>query len=215
MVNGQSGASLPQTKPNCVKGAYNMAGLPTLWTDFDRTFHPASLRPLLRQIDDIFSDLFVSQGVSEEQEGARGANYGSVYTPPMHVEETADNYLLTVDLPGVAKEDLTIETQGGRLLISGERKRMHEQRTTNGYQAQRLYGRFQRSISLPEGVQGDQIEAHYRDGVLSVAVPKPGNLKATKVKIGEGRPGFFKSLLADKKGKEQGEPEADQVKLAN
>ena len=83
-----------------------------------------------------------------------------------------DNRLVTrVDLPGMKKEDVSVEVTDGHLALSGERKRETEEKKDNFYRSEREYGSFYRAVPLPEGVKLEDVKATFSDGVLEVSVP--------------------------------------------
>jgi HSP20 family protein len=106
------------------------------------------------------------------------------WAPPMDLVEAEDHFLLKADLPGLGDEDVTIEVQDGTLTISGERKSEHETREKGWYRLERSFGRFSRSLTLPEGVDADKIEASFDKGVLEVRIPKPEERKPRRIEIG-------------------------------
>jgi len=114
------------------------------------------------------------------------------FSPVFDLEELDDHYVLSVDLPGLDKEDIKVECSNNQLVISGERK---ESNKRGNRRSERTYGFFQRSFTLPEGVKLEEIVAEYRDGVLQVAVPKTQEAHSREIKIGEPKPGFFDRLL--------------------
>lgn len=97
------------------------------------------------------------------------------YQPSSEVAEAEDHYLVSFDVPGVAKEDLDIELEKSVLTVKGERKG-------------RLAGKFQRAVSLPQGVTAEQLEATHENGVLTIKVPKPKAAQRTRIRIGEAQP---------------------------
>jgi HSP20 family protein len=103
------------------------------------------------------------------------------FTPPLDVQETAEEYLVLVDLPGVKVEDVTIELNDHVLTLSGVRT---ADVSGDARVAERSYGAFARSLTLPKGVDGDRISAEHSDGVLSVRIPKPAEQKPKKIAIG-------------------------------
>lgn len=105
------------------------------------------------------------------------------FTPLLDVRETDDEYLVLVDLPGVKSEDVTIELNDQVLSISGSRVPVE---TGQSQLAERPYGSFVRSLTLPKGVDGDQIRADYHDGVLELHIPKPAEIKPKKIAISPG-----------------------------
>ena len=101
------------------------------------------------------------------------------WVPRMETYRKDNDYIVRIDLPGVNPEDVHVETEGNFLMISGERKgeeKGSEYRET-------FYGRFERQITLPQGVQADKVTARYQHGVLEVQVPLPAQLAGRKVPI--------------------------------
>jgi HSP20 family protein len=97
----------------------------------------------------------------------------SRWAPQVEIDQRGDKLVVRADLPGMKKEDLNIEVDDGVLTISGERKQAQEENRAGFYRSERSYGQFFRSIPLPEGVNADQAEASFNDGVLEVSFPAP------------------------------------------
>jgi HSP20 family protein len=137
--------------------------------------------PFSREADRLF-DAFFGQG---DREARR-------WVPPVDLVEAEDHFVLKADLPGMTQDDVSIEVQDGTLSISGERKAEHEQRERGWYRIERSFGSFSRSLTLPEGVDPDRIQAEFRDGVLEVRIPKPEERKPRRIEIsasnGGGQP---------------------------
>ncbi len=95
------------------------------------------------------------------------------WMPQVETFRRGDKLVVRADLPGMKKEDVTAEVDDGVLTISGERCDEREDKGTDFFRSERSYGQFCRSIPLPEGVTGDQVEATFKDGVLEVTVPAP------------------------------------------
>ena len=110
-----------------------------------------------------------SGGRGLQQQG-RGQSY---WTPPMEVFQRGNEMVVRADLPGISPDDVQIDVEDGVLTISGERRNNNEDRQEGFYRSERSYGAFARSIALPEGVDEDQVRAHYEHGVLEVTVPLP------------------------------------------
>ena len=108
------------------------------------------------------------------------------WVPAMDVTETDEQYVLRTDLPGISESDVNVELDDNVLTISGERKSEHEQRSEGFYRVERASGSFSRSLTLPEGVDADAIEASFDSGVLEVRIPKPEQPKPRKVQISVG-----------------------------
>ena len=106
------------------------------------------------------------------------------WMPAMDLVEADDHFLLKADLPGLSEEDVAIEVRDNALTISGERKAEHERRERGWYRVERSFGRFSRSLSLPDGVDADAISASFDRGVLSVTIPKPEQRKPRRIQIG-------------------------------
>ena len=106
----------------------------------------------------------------------RGQQQGGRVTrwmPPMEVFQRGKEMVVRADLPGLSPEDVQIEIEDGVLTVSGERRQEHEDRQEGWYRSERSYGAFSRSIALPEGVNEDQVQARFDQGVLEVTVPVP------------------------------------------
>jgi HSP20 family protein len=105
------------------------------------------------------------------------------WMPEMDLVESHDHYLLKADLPGMKQEDVSIEFNDGTLTISGERKAEYERKEKGFVRLERSFGKFSRSLTLPEGVDPDKIEAAFRDGVLDVRIPKPEQRKPRRIEV--------------------------------
>jgi HSP20 family protein len=118
-----------------------------------------------------------------------GFNEGTVsrrWIPAMDLVETDDQYVLTADLPGLTEADINLEFEGGVLTLSGERKSEQTERREGFYRLERATGSFSRSLTLPEGVDPDEVKATFDKGVLEVRIPKPEQRKPKKVAIQVG-----------------------------
>jgi HSP20 family protein len=104
----------------------------------------------------------------------------------MDLVETADDFVLRADLPGLSEKDVNIELEDNVLTLSGERKAEHEERKEGYYRVERASGTFSRSLTLPEGVDPEAVKASFDRGVLEVRIPKPEQRKPRKVAIAVG-----------------------------
>jgi HSP20 family protein len=138
------------------------------------------LQGLQNEMNRLFGAFFDTPGV-----GAGGGQL-SRWLPAMDLVETDDEFVLRADLPGLSQEDVNVELEDNVLTISGERKSAHEARKEGFYRIERAYGRFSRSLTLPEGVDGENISADFDRGVLEVRIPKPEERKPRRVSIGVG-----------------------------
>lgn len=116
--------------------------------------------------------------------GGRPAN-GALrrWVPPMDLVETDDHLVLRADLPGLDSGDVNIEVKDGVLTVSGERKTEHEAKADGYYRVERAFGGFSRSMTLPEQVDAESIDASFDKGVLEVRIPKPAERKPHRVEI--------------------------------
>jgi HSP20 family protein len=110
------------------------------------------------------------------------------WQPAMDLVEGEDHFLLKADLPGLSEDDVSIEIQDSTLTVSGERKAEHETRERGWYRVERSFGRFSRSLTLPEGVDPDKVEAQFDKGVLEIRIPKPEQRKPRRIAIGGSKP---------------------------
>jgi HSP20 family protein len=129
-----------------------------------------------REIDRLFSDLFPTRGSNNDADTA-------VWAPLVDLAETEDAYHLQLDLPGIAKDDLSIDFHDNTLTISGVRNEAAKQDGTNYVRVERTYGHFYRSFTLQKAVDDARIEAAYQDGVLNVTIPKSEESKPRRIAV--------------------------------
>lgn len=112
------------------------------------------------------------------------------------VKETSEHFLLSFDLPGVKKEDLSIKVKDNSLVLTGERRRENlSDENQNTVWHGRSFGRFERVFSLPNTVNLEKIEAHHQDGVLNLVIPKVAEPKGRDIEIQSGETGIFGKLF--------------------
>jgi HSP20 family protein len=123
-----------------------------------------ALRGIRSQMDSFFEDWF-------------GRNLGGTLAPRVDISETDNEVQLAVELPGVDEKDIDVSLAGDQITIKGEKKSEHEDRQDqNGrilHRAERTYGAFQRTMTLPYRADPNQVSAQFRNGVLRITVPKP------------------------------------------
>ena len=110
----------------------------------------------------------------------------AAFIPPVDVTMSKSDLVITMDVPGLAPESLDIEVVDGNLLVRGERTRPELTGDANWTHAERAFGRFERRIKLPQGVDPDAITANFEHGVLSLVVPKPDRMKPRRITVGSG-----------------------------
>ncbi len=140
----------------------------------------------VRELDSIQSEmnrLFNTFFDTPSGGGAGSAAPMRRWMPAMDLVEHEDHFLLSADLPGMRQEDVKLEVSDGVLTVSGERKTAHEERKGGYIRIERATGAFQRALTLPEGVDPEQVAASFHDGVLEVRIPKPVERKPHRVQI--------------------------------
>jgi HSP20 family protein len=93
-------------------------------------------------------------------------------TPELDIKETDKSYVLCLEVPGVAKEDVAIRVDGDTLTIRGEKKQEKKEDNENYHCVERHYGSFERMLTIPKDVNADNIDASFKDGVLTVAIKR-------------------------------------------
>lgn len=114
---------------------------------------------------------------------ARGSQLMSGWTPAMDLYEDKNNLYLEAELPGMKREDIEVSLHEGTLSISGERKGQHNYEDADVCRAERFNGRFQRTLTLPVAVSPDKVKASYKDGVLSITLPKTEEAKPKQINV--------------------------------
>jgi HSP20 family protein len=115
-----------------------------------------------------------------------GGNGPRRWIPAMDLVETEEHFILRADLPGLTESDVDLSLEQNVLTLSGERKTEQEEQREGYYRVERATGAFSRSLTLPEGVDGDAISATFDKGVLEVRIPKPAARKPRKLQIQVG-----------------------------
>jgi HSP20 family protein len=140
------------------------------------------------EVDSLQSEvnrLFDSFFGSAQSQGERGGRVRR-WVPAMDLAETAEHLVLTADLPGLSEEDVSIEIKDGVLTVAGERRAAHEEKDKGYHRIERSFGRFSRSLTLPDGIDAAKVHASFDRGVLEVRIPKPEQRKPHRVQIGSG-----------------------------
>jgi HSP20 family protein len=113
---------------------------------------------------------------------SRGQLFGS-WAPLIDLYEDKDNLTVKAELPGMKKEEIDVCLQNGALTISGERRREEKHGGAEESRSERFFGRFQRSVMLPVAVAADKIKAGYKDGILTVTLPKAEEAKPKQIEV--------------------------------
>ena len=108
-----------------------------------------------------------------------------LWAPEIDVFQKNDQLTIQADLPGMKREDVSVEISEGAITIQGERKRETEEEREGVYRSERSYGSFYRVVPLPEGAIADEAKATFRDGVLQITMPAPPASKGRRLDITE------------------------------
>jgi HSP20 family protein len=125
-------------------------------------------------IDSFFNDFLNSSPLSL---------YESEWKPSVDVTDEGSSYRVSADLPGLSEKDLKVNIEKGVLSIEGEKSESSETKEKNYLVSERRFGSFKRSIRLPEDIRQDEISAEFKNGVLSVSVPKSERTESKKIDI--------------------------------
>jgi len=134
--------------------------LMTTQRDFDRLFREA------------FSPVFGKVELSTR-----------TWAPPVDIYETDENLVLKAELPGINPDSVEIRVEDNTLYLKGERKFEKEVKEQNYHRVERSYGTFTRTFSLPGSIDADRVAASYKDGVLTLTMPKKEEAKPKTIKI--------------------------------
>ena len=110
-------------------------------------------------------------------------NQESQWLPSVDIAEDKDRFVLTAELPGVSKDDIKINLNNSTLTIEGEKKAQTENKDGEYYRSERFYGKFSRSFTLNSEIENDKIKADFRDGILTVSLPKSEATKPRQIAI--------------------------------
>ena len=122
---------------------------------------------LTRLLDDMFTE--------------RGQ--GGALVPAMDVTESDDQYVITLEVPGVAKDDVTVEVHENLMTIRGEKKSEREEEQEKSRWVERRYGSFSRSFTLPSNADPERVKAAFKDGVLTIEIAKAEESKPKVISI--------------------------------
>ena len=121
-----------------------------------------------RELEDVQTRLNRLLGGRYEGDGLAFGDWA----PAVDIQETEKEYLIKADLPEVKKEDVKVEFEDGCLTVEGERRQEKEEKGKKFHKIEREYGKFVRRFALPTEVDGTNVQAEFKEGVLSVHLPK-------------------------------------------
>jgi HSP20 family protein len=105
------------------------------------------------------------------------------WAPTLDVHEDKDGFTVNLELPGLKREDIAVHLEDGCLVVSGERKVEMVSEGTEVHRRERYYGKFARALTLPVAVAADKVKAAYKDGILSVTLPKAEEAKPKQIDV--------------------------------
>jgi HSP20 family protein len=132
---------------------------------------------LRRRMDSMFDDFFTDFLRGGQSDLAKGWN------PKVDIFEEDDQIVMKAELPGVEKDNIAVDVNGRVLTVKGERSSENETKEDNYYRRECAYGKFERSFTLPEETDSEQIKAEYKDGVLKLNIPKPVSSKPKQIAV--------------------------------
>jgi HSP20 family protein len=143
----------------------------------------SALQQMADEMDRMFEDLGVGRrwGKSLWRESGAGA-----WAPDVEVFQKNNELTIRADLPGLNKDEVSVDVTDDVVTIEGERKYEHEEEREGIYRNERSYGSFRRVIPLPQGAIADEAKAKFQDGVLEITMPAPPASKGRRLEIAEG-----------------------------
>jgi HSP20 family protein len=135
-----------------------------------------------REFNRMFRSFENRFGVTKSEESENGYE-SAVWMPLTDIYETKDSYTIKADLPGMKKDDVKISYTDGQLNISGERIQEQETKDAKCHRVERTYGKLYRSFNLPKEIKEDKINAEFKDGQLTIIIPKADEVKPKEIDI--------------------------------
>ena len=135
---------------------------------------------LQERMNRLFSN-FRSASPYREEEISQGP-----WIPPVDIYETEESLVFKAELPGVTKEDITVEVKDSTLTLKGEKRFEREAKEESYYRVERAYGAFQRAFTLPGMMEQEKVKAKFKDGILEIVLPKTEKAKPKQIKVEVG-----------------------------
>jgi HSP20 family protein len=137
---------------------------------------PTDLWNIQRNVHRLFDD-FLRGGIQDD------GSKVSLWTPAVDISEHDNEYRVRVELPGISKDDVKITIESNILTIRGEKKLERDVKEEDMHRMERVYGSFQRSFTLPTVVKENEINAVYKDGILTISLPKAEEAKPKQIEV--------------------------------
>lgn len=132
------------------------------------------------EVNKLFNDFF---GELSFPNWGRAAEPASAVSPAMDVTENGEEFKVTAELPGIDPKDMSVTVADGYVTIRGEKKEEKKEEREGYYRQERSYGSFQRIVALPDNANFDKAEANFKNGVLTLAVPKKAGAQSKERRI--------------------------------
>jgi len=113
----------------------------------------------------------------------RGGQFFNQWAPTVDLYEDKDHVYVKAEVPGMKKEEIDVSLHDNALTISGERKLEQKDQDAENYRSERFFGRFTRSVTLPVAVEGEKVKANYKDGILTITLPKSEKAKPKQIEV--------------------------------
>jgi HSP20 family protein len=136
---------------------------------------------LLRRFQNELDRLYDADSLAREGDGSRVVT--SHWAPAVDIKEEGEQYVIRADIPGVESKDIDITMHDGNLVIRGERREERRDEGSGYKRTERAMGVFHRRFALPDTADSERIEASYKDGVLSVVIPKQRQARPRKIAV--------------------------------
>jgi HSP20 family protein len=138
----------------------------------------------LRELEEMSERLnrMFARPTSTRQNGKEALTVAD-WVPQVDISEADHEYVITAELPGLKKEDVKITLEDGVLTLQGERKQEKEEKSTRYHRVERAYGSFVRSFTMPDVIDNAKVAAEFKDGVLSIRLPKSEKAKPKAIEV--------------------------------
>ena len=142
------------------------------------------MRRFSEEMDRLFEDFGFGRGLlAPSFERSLDALTGGAWMPQIEVVERDNRLIVRADLPGMTKDDISVDVEENSLVIRGERKTERQENEEGYYRSERSYGSFYRRIPLPRGVNAEEASAEFRNGVLEITMPAPKKTEETRLSL--------------------------------
>jgi len=149
--------------------------------NFIRIRKPGYFREMQEEMNRMLENMFSDIGMSESEKGEM------IWKPAIEFDEMNGNYQIKAELPGVQKENIDVEVNEDSVVIKAHSEKKEEEKQGNMYESEFRYGNYMRKIALPSQVKSNEAKAEFKDGILTLTLPKTPaeQAKSKRLKIGD------------------------------